>query len=108
MLVRCQQQDIFKIRDRIPGHGLQRPTLRYQGPNSELVRLDCGCSIPVSWLTLIEQMYVRENVRRGNHVLPNINTALRRLSQLAESGEINMQVVPIKAQKASETDKGKP
>lgn len=63
MLVKCQQQDIFKIRGGIPGHGLQRPTLRYQGPCSELVRLECGCSIPVRWLTLVEQMYVRENVQ---------------------------------------------
>lgn len=56
MIVKCQQQCIFKIRDGVPGHGPQRVVrrLRYHG-NSERVQLECGCTLPISWLKGFEQ-----------------------------------------------------
>jgi len=57
-MIDCQQQNIFKIRDKIPGHGPQKVLCRYHHLHNgiELVLLACGCSIPISWLLLKEQI----------------------------------------------------
>ena len=57
MIIECQQQDIFKIRDKIPGHGPQKVKRRYRPiwQGSEHVFLACGCSLPIPWLPLKEQ-----------------------------------------------------
>lgn len=56
MFIKCQQQDILKIRDRIPGHGRQVVLYRLQHySGSERVQLVCGCSLPMSWLPEIER-----------------------------------------------------
>jgi len=60
MIVECQQQDTFKIRDKIPGHGPQKVCRRSLGVGSERVLLECGCSLPLTWLTGAE----REGVLR--------------------------------------------
>ena len=48
--IRCQQQNIFKIRDGIAGHGRQEVVSVCRGR----VRLACGCSLPLNWLPRIE------------------------------------------------------
>ncbi len=58
MTVGCQQKDIFKIRDGIPGHGPQKAMFRFYSPHGEHVKLECGCHLPVSWLKLVEQEVV--------------------------------------------------
>lgn len=56
MIVKCQQQNILKIRDGIPGHGPQKVLRRFKSWNSqERVALACGCSIPIAWLPKIER-----------------------------------------------------
>jgi hypothetical protein len=59
--VECQQQDIFKIRDGMPGHGPQKVTGFFVGR----VILACGCTLPVSWLASWEQSAVLEFQKRG-------------------------------------------
>ena len=49
-MIVCQQRDIFKIRDKIPGHGPQPVVCKFIHNGFEYVRLKCKCSIPVSWL----------------------------------------------------------
>ena len=56
-LVKCQQQNIFKLRDGIPGHGPQEVRHVAHGR----VYLACGCSIPLTWLPRVE----REAVLQG-------------------------------------------
>jgi hypothetical protein len=56
----CQQQDIFKIRDGVPGHGPQKVTAIDRGR----VILECGCSLPISWLASWEQSAVLEFQKR--------------------------------------------
>lgn len=60
--VECQQQNIFKIRDGIPGHGPQRVVARFH-PTNERVQLECGCSLPLSWLPNLERDDVLQNVK---------------------------------------------
>ncbi len=64
-MVICQQRNIFKIRDKIPGHGPQKILCRYHhlynGP--ELVLLACGCAISRSRLTLKEQNTLQNTLR---------------------------------------------
>ncbi len=56
MTIDCQQQCIFKIRDGVPGHGPQKVIRRLrQYGSSERVQLECGCTLPVSWLKGAEQ-----------------------------------------------------
>ena len=55
LYVNCQQQDIFKIRDGIRGHGPQRVTALRKGN----AQLSCGCSLPVSWMPEWEQVALR-------------------------------------------------
>ncbi len=58
--VTCQEQDIFKIRDGVRGHGSQRVlgvTLGDVGHDRRAI-LECGCKIPVDWLALREQSSV--------------------------------------------------
>ena len=50
-IINCQQQDIFKIRDGIPGHGPQEVVNVCRGR----VRLACGCSLPLTWLPRVER-----------------------------------------------------
>lgn len=52
MKVVCQQQDILKIRDGIPGHGIQK--VRHVCRKKD-VYLACGCHLPFSWLPKKEQ-----------------------------------------------------
>ncbi len=62
-MVTCQQQNIFKIRDRISGHGPQ-PVLFYYRPlysGPKHVKLACGCSLPVPWLPKKEQRLLRRD-----------------------------------------------
>jgi hypothetical protein len=68
VLVKCQQQDIFKIRDGIPGHGNQKALLRFKRHshgNGERVLLGCGCDFPVTWLPTGEQTAVLQDVRQA-------------------------------------------
>ncbi len=60
MIIECQQKDIFKIRDKIPGHGPQEVRSRYLGVYGEYVCLECGCSHRIDHLTNVE----REGVLR--------------------------------------------
>jgi hypothetical protein len=60
MIVKCQQKDIFKIRDKIPGHGPQEVSHRFLGVYGEYVYLECGCYHHISHLTNLE----REGVLR--------------------------------------------
>lgn len=62
VIVKCQQQNIHKIRDGIPGHGPQRVLGRYKGISSERVQLECGCSLPVLWLPTHEREVVLRDV----------------------------------------------
>lgn len=64
MVVDCQQQNILKIRDRIPGHGPQIAKCRYHPLHngSECVLLACGCVLPVPWLPERERQAVLQNV----------------------------------------------
>ena len=65
MIVKCQQQNIFKIRDKIPGHGFQEVLFRYYSDGNEYIQLACGCTIPISWLLEKEQQAVLLNTPRG-------------------------------------------
>lgn len=56
VFVRCQQKDTQAIREGIPGHGPQRITAVYQ----RRVHLECGCSLPISWLPIWEQRAAEE------------------------------------------------
>jgi hypothetical protein len=57
MIVKCQQQCIFKIRDGIPGHGPQKVLGQYRSVwGSMCVALACGCSIPIMWLPKVERV----------------------------------------------------
>lgn len=56
MIVNCQQKDIFKIKDGIPGHGPQITLFRFL---SDRVQLACGCSLPISWLPTAERDVVK-------------------------------------------------
>ncbi len=47
MIVKCQQQCIFKIRDGVPGHGPQKMIYRSRR-NGDRVHLECGCSLPLT------------------------------------------------------------
>lgn len=65
--VECQQ-NIFKIRDGIPGHGPQEALLRFKRcshSNGERILLGCGCDIPITWLTKKEQTTVLQGVRQA-------------------------------------------
>jgi len=56
MIIECQQQNILKIGNKIPGHGPQEVRYRWRPFSfSERVLLGCGCSIPIPWLPLKEQ-----------------------------------------------------
>lgn len=61
MTIKCQQQDIHKIRDGIPGHGRQEivEVVRPGEYEPAYVHLRCGCSIPLAWLPRVEQTLVR-------------------------------------------------
>lgn len=60
-VVKCQQKDIFKIKSGIPGHGPQKVLCRFESPNCECVQLECGCSLPISWLPTKEcEIVLRE------------------------------------------------
>ena len=63
-MINCQQRDILKIRDRIPGHGLQETRVRYRPLHggSEYVLLACGCALPIPWLPRKEQQAVLQSV----------------------------------------------
>jgi hypothetical protein len=57
MVVKCQQQCIFKIRDKIPGHGPQKVQRKFRHHSGrEYVRLACGCTLPVTWLPTSERV----------------------------------------------------
>lgn len=53
----CQQQDIYKIRDGVRGHGRQRVMAVTLSDVRRCRRavLACGCKILVDWLPLREQ-----------------------------------------------------
>lgn len=74
MIVECQQRNIFKIRDKIPGHGPREVICRYQPlyNGSEHVLLACGCSIPIPWLPLTEQQAVHRSLKPAAtfHITP--------------------------------------
>jgi hypothetical protein len=54
IFIRCQQKDTQAIREGRPGHGPQRVTSVYRS-DSVHVRLECGCSFPISWLPIWER-----------------------------------------------------
>ena len=65
-MIECQQQDIFKIRDHIPGHGLQAIEFTYRPlfSGSRYIKLACGCSIPILRLPKKEQDQVMKEIGR--------------------------------------------
>ncbi len=58
MLVNCQQKDVLKIRDGIPGHGLQEA----YGQRDGRVYLSCLCAFPLGWLPKVERERVKVEV----------------------------------------------
>jgi len=66
MIVECQQQDILKIRDKIPGHGPREAVCLYRpfGDGRVDVLLECFCSVPIRWFPLKEQHAILRNVRK--------------------------------------------
>jgi len=62
MLIKCQQTDIFKIRDGIPKHGLQKAKFWYRSRSVEHVRLACGCELPTSWLPVNERQFIKNSM----------------------------------------------
>ncbi len=62
MIVECQQQDTFKIRDGIPGHGPQKVMFRFYSPHNECVKLECGCELPILWLKFVEREGVLQEI----------------------------------------------
>ncbi len=59
--IECQQQNIMKIRDGIPGHGQQEVRRKHHPIFSGSIRvlLACGCSLPIPWLSGVEQQTVQ-------------------------------------------------
>lgn len=64
--VTCQQQDIYKIRDGVPGHGPQIvQSLMFHDrpkPSRPYVHLACGCFLPVSYMPRCEADLLREMI----------------------------------------------
>lgn len=48
--IKCQQQDSYKIRDGIPGHGMQDVVDIDEAFGKKYILLGCGCSLPLSYL----------------------------------------------------------
>lgn len=64
MIVKCQQQNILKIRDGIPGHGPQKVGFLYQTWDGRTyVSLNCGCFLPIAWLSTTKQREVKAGCR---------------------------------------------
>lgn len=58
MQIPCQQQDSFKIRDGVPGHGLQNVQGQTRHGDKRWVDLACGCALPVSYLPTHEREHL--------------------------------------------------
>jgi len=57
MKIKCQQHNILKIKDKIPGHGTQEARLLARYPGR--VFLACGCNLPISWLPKHERERIK-------------------------------------------------
>ena len=59
MTVVCQQQEAQLIRQQVPGHGPQQVQARVTLTNglfpTDHLRLACGCSLPVRFLSNVER-----------------------------------------------------
>lgn len=58
-MIICQQQDIHKIFNRIPGHGLQE-IVNIDNYQYKSIKLSCGCNLPYSYLSDKEKEVVKQ------------------------------------------------
>ena len=66
MEIACQQKDIFKIRDKVPGHGLQE-VIKVDNYIYKKVILKCGCYVPFSYLPKKEQEMIMDKESYVTH-----------------------------------------